>query len=202
MFKAIHKLSFFEVLLEDIRSLGGSDNDLYRILEPENKLLILRFAEMIMGKHVPFEQYPSSWDITVDYSININDMIDNGNYDYVHKNIDSSYFFYDTSGISELEIHIIHLNGGYHINQVVQTLSEHNWRPINFLELLCLGIQYPDLQRQFSIIALDASWFDNSGICYMPYLSVNEHGRCLSLQKDNSGTWHKHYWIAVVASYS
>lgn len=76
-------------------------------------------------------------------------------------------------------------------------MDKAGYRPANIAELLALGAQYPDIQRQFPIVALGSVWrLRSSGPC-VPCLWGDDWERGLHLRQ-LMDKWHPGYRFAVV----
>jgi hypothetical protein len=64
--------------------------------------------------------------------------------------------------------------------------KKNNLRPVTLPELIAFSIAYPNLQRQFPIVAFGSVWQDRDSGRSVPYLWVGYDCRYLSL-----------YWRAV-----
>ena len=96
----------------------------------------------------------------------IEEMIKVGHYDHIESEVISiitskQYFPVTKREIGEKEIYLVHFDLsepplGHRISteKVLRELDKKGFRPAELPELLALGVQYPDLQRKFDIIAL------------------------------------------------
>jgi hypothetical protein len=95
--------------------------------------------------------------ITVDYSRTLEEMIKAGKYDYVNSSINSTNFPIDQSksGTETLEAVIVHLDKYVKDTEtVLKLMDKKGLRPATLPELLALGEQYPELQREPLLFAL------------------------------------------------
>lgn len=101
--------------------------------------------------------------ITVDYSLTVEKLVAAGHYETVHTLCPDYPSIVSSDRSGELAV-IVHFNSTSYSGEmsdciifsreVVAELNRTGLRPGNFRELLAVGAQYPDLQREFSIVAL------------------------------------------------
>lgn len=96
------------------------------------------------------------YSITVDYSLTLDQMIAVGEYDYANPDINSKHLPVKGEGKLELKLQLIHFDRNISSDDAERELDKLGLRPANLEELLAFGAQYPDLQKQFPIVALKA----------------------------------------------
>ncbi len=137
--------------------------------------------------------------VTVDYSKTLDEMIAAGSYDSTNSDINTVHFPVKGKGAVPINLEIVHFNNAeLRTSEVEDRLDRMAYRTATLPELLAFGAKHPELRRQFSIIALGSSWFDDD-VRHVPYL--DEHGgeRKLSLIWTISGSrWSGHYRFLVV----
>lgn len=105
--------------------------------------------------------------VVVDFGISLAEMIKAGNYDYINDDITSEHFPIKGEGKWEVEIALLHFNSFIASDEAIKKADD----PVILLpELLALGAQYPELQKQFPIVALGSVWQDRGGHRYVPDL--------------------------------
>jgi len=159
-------------------------NQLFRAIK-EQKISISEAVERIKNKGQFIEPYSKLEEIilTIDYNQSLKRMIALGRYDY--KNIDiieknfplpielknkkvtvSGKLFYFEKSISG--------------EDAISEMEKVGYRPATLVELLALGVKYPEMQRQFPIIALGSIWRSANNCRYSPYLYVSGRDRELN----------------------
>jgi hypothetical protein len=100
----------------------------------------------------------------------------------------------------EVKLELVHLNKVVSSAEVEAYLIENGMRAATIKELLAFGATYPDVQREFPVIALGATWIDQYGGCYAPYLDVVGSERHLDLSEDiwDVRHWAEHYRFLAV----
>jgi hypothetical protein len=100
---------------------------------------------------------PVELHIVVDYMMSLEAMIAAGHYDWVNDNITSSRFPLKGDGRKDLAAEVIHFNRDISSDNAVADLNRMGLRPGTIEELLAFGAEFPEMQRQFPIIALGSS---------------------------------------------
>lgn len=120
--------------------------------------------------------------VMVNYDRSIEDRVKDGKYDWANSDITSSHFPSQETGIKEVSIEFIHFRRNMKTDDILGELDKKGLRPATLKELLSLGEQYPDLQREFPIIALGSVWRLLGGIrCYAFLSRCGFSGRRLGL---------------------
>lgn len=132
-----------------INMMGGWDNFL-RFLRGD---LVVRAKEIVTN----------ILKLTVRYGRSIADGIAAGKYDWVNENITQKNFPDSQSGVAEVEIHLLHFGKLMSTAQVLAEIEKQNFRPATLQELLAVGEQHSELQREFPIVALGSVWQIPSG---------------------------------------
>ncbi len=115
-----------------------------------------------------FEQ-ERSFDLMIDYSQTLEQMISVGNYDWSHNDIRAKYFFVKGEGRVSCKVKLVHFNRRIYLEEAISELGKANKRPANIEELLAFGAQYPEIQRQFPVLAIGSSAEINGdrGVAYL-----------------------------------
>ncbi len=147
VFELIKKLS------DEVRNLGGSDEDLRRILSDSS--LTRQLAELIVGSNA------NVFPLVIDYTQSLAEMVATGKYSAgaVNTNITEEHFPVET-GEANVQSVLVHLDRTVDSDQVLRELDKRGLRPATMVELLAFGAQHPDAQRQFPIVALGSVWAD------------------------------------------
>lgn len=140
---------------------------------------------------------PETFKVLVDLSLNLEEMIDLGKYDWKNNHIKSGNFPVKGDGKSELDTQLIHFNKHISSEDALKGLDKKGLRPATIEELLAFGAQYSEEQRKFPIVALGSSC-EVYGDRYAPCLL--SHGSCRNLGLDSwDGDWRESYRFLVVA---
>ena len=131
----------------------------------------------------------NSYPVTVDYSMSLADMITAGRYDWANEDITFKNFPINGKGQAEIMIEIIHFNRCIQSEGALNDFENTGLRAAALPELLAFGAKYPDMQREFPIIALGSLWQDSYGSRRVPALWSSFGGRGLGLD------WFRHRWI-------
>jgi hypothetical protein len=167
-------LKFFEAL--------GAEN-LQVLLEENNLEKVKEFCETLIVKKVVVDTYAA----VVDYTMSLADMIKVGKYDWVNDDITAEHFPVTGSGKTEVNLEFVHLNKSVSSEAVLAHMEANGLRPATLAELLSFGAKYPEIQREFPIVALGSSWIVSVGNRFVPYLFGSSSDRHLNLSWFGSG---------------
>ena len=142
----------------------------------------------------------------VDHDRTLAEMIKAGKYDFVYYDkdiVEKNFPIHQPSNNVwppiGIEFVLVHLDKTASTNEVFQYMDEHDLWPAWIEELLAFGEEFPDVQRDFPIIAFGSSCVASDGYPRAPYLA-NSNGfyRYLSLTSfltysslDDSPVWHE-----------
>lgn len=133
----------------------------------------------------------SVW-VDVDFTKSKRELINAGKYGYVDSRLMHGEFPVKGSGTGRIQILIVNFGRPMTSAEILNELEEMKLRPINFRELLAIGKQYPNLQRNFPIVALgSAIWKDAAGAEYCGILSKFQKERWIGVSYLNE---NKYYW--------
>ncbi len=141
---------------------------------------------------------PNSYPVQVNYDLSVEAAIRAGKYDWKNENITSANFPPTRQGTMDLDIILVHYGRDMQDEEIDKDLERQGLRDAELPELLALGAKYPDLQRQFPIIARGSVWlFPSDGDRGVPYLRKDGGGRGLNLGW-LGGRWGSDYRFAAV----
>ncbi len=120
-----------------------------------------------------------NYPVVIDYHQSLAEMIQAGRYDQVHTDITSKNFPADTL-TSYPTLTFIYFSWSVSTDEVTKEMSRLRYRPATLVELLALGVNYPDLQKNFKIVALGSSWTTRASH-FSPYLWQEAGQRILKL---------------------
>lgn len=137
--------------------------------------------------------------LTVDYSQSLAEMITAGNYDWKNSVISEKYFAVTRELTAKRILLLAKLFCfSYHISSdgVISEMNKNKVRSATLPELLALGANYPELQRQFEIIAL-GSIFYRIGGSIVPGLYFDGVKRKLSIDLYNNAWHHQTCFLGI-----
>lgn len=173
----------WKVLVDEVLSLGGGDEELRRIQTDGN--LRRKLAKLIVSAGNAIR---NTFHIIVDYSQSLADMIKVGKYDGVNSDITAEHFPINQKEKVELDAELVHYGRNMESDAVIADLDSKGMRPATLPELLAFGAKYPDKQREFPIIALGSVWLYRDDYRYVAYLDRIGSGRRLRL------AWYDDVW--------
>ncbi len=121
--------------------------------------------------------------VVVDGDLSLAEMISAGKYDWVNDDITQEHFPLQEKGLGKIEfaITLLHFNRYISSDDAIKEMDKAGYRPVGLAELLALGGGFPDLQRQFLIVALGSVWQNRGGGRYVPSLWSDGSKRGLGL---------------------
>lgn len=175
-----------KLIAEEVYALGGSDNDLRRIIK--DRKLRQQIAKLLvtnLGEGYPLDVFGHS----------IDELVKQGNYDWANDSINDRNFKADE--MHQTEVFLKHFGQSMSTEAVLKALDADGLRPATMSELLEFGIRYPELQRQFPIVALGSFWQSPDGNRFVGCLFYCVGQRRLLLRWLDHD-WHGNYRFAAV----
>jgi len=135
--------------------------------------------------------------VTVDYGLSLAEMIKVGKYDWVNDLITAKHFPFTGEGMVELKVQLVHFKRRIESDDAIKEMDGMGLQPLALSELLAFGAKFPEVQREFPIIALGSVWQYRVGYRHVPELWGYDHGRSLRLRWFGN-RWHDYYRFAAV----
>ena len=140
-------------------------------------------------------------------SMSFNARVKAGKYDLVdRKKVTRVHFPFKEEKIDrELTITFLQFEGSKRAEEVLRIFRSRGLRPVTIVELLALGAEHPELQRQGTFIALGSLWLKgrrpqhgvSPGDLFAPCLTGNENVRFLSAIIVCEGLDAKNYYAVT-----
>lgn len=137
------------------------------------------------------------YSVSVDYGMSVEELIKLGLYDWANSDITSKHFPTQRTGKQEVVIELIHFNRSIGSEEALRELDKMGYRPAELHELLAFGAKYPNIQREFPVIALGSVWQCPLGRRRVPFLYWGGSGRELRLRWFGDD-WHVRCRFAAV----
>ncbi|MBI2033909.1 MAG: hypothetical protein HYT13_02310 [Candidatus Liptonbacteria bacterium] len=148
--------SFWVNLDKEVRKRGGSDKAIYEALKDDSPL-VPEFAELIVeASQSKFQRYK----LTVNYDFLVEEAVNAGKYDWSSGSITANNFSSTRKGEADVEVILVHFNHHIKSEEVLHELDKQGLRALELPELLAFGVNYPDVQREFPVVALGSVWQD------------------------------------------
>ena len=194
--ESLKKTPFSEVdaTLEVLGKHGVTSQGLKSLRK--NSDLAAKVASLIMtGVRTIFK-------VTVDYGLSLAEMIQAGQYDWFNDNINDQNFSISGTSQHKMELILVHLNRSATNWEAFELLLLKNGlEPVKIEHLLAFGEAYPEMQREFPIVALGSNCVNISGHSPRPYLVYHDGQRKLDLCfGDFSGPWSARCRFLAIAS--
>jgi hypothetical protein len=145
--------------------------------------LVADLADRIVGAQ------SDTYSLTIDYTKSVEQMLADGGYDYKNPDITSHHFRHEATGKVVVVAQLVHFDRFTSTDDALKELSKRGLRPATMAELLAFGSKYPDVQRQFPVVALGSVWANRSGDRYVGSLSGDASGRYVGRDWFGGG-WH------------
>lgn len=140
----------------------------------DNNVLISDAILLLHGKTPEKKAKPTEEIVLgVDYNQSVEQMISAGKYDLIDDAVNEENFPLPVGLLGQkktVSTRLIHYDQGKESSEIISDMEQARQRPANLAELLALGIEQPELQRQFPIVALGSVRSDAYGNETVPYL--------------------------------
>lgn len=178
--------TWFEIaraITAEVLSLGGTDDNVRAILtNPGLKRQIAQLivarpnAEKDSGSGAPATVYP----VTVRKDRTLAQMVGAGRYDWKNEDITSEYFP-DIGELGDYELELVHVARDASTEEAIAEIRSRGLEPAFIGMLLAFGERYPEIQRDFPVVALGSVCVLSRGFRYSPCLDVRGRERRLRL---------------------
>lgn len=148
-------------LVPALRQAGISDEEIHALVAEKKGEELLGIIVDAVAEAV--KRVKNFYSVRVDYAAEIEDMVVRGKYDWSNDNITSDHFPANTAEEADIAVQLVHFNRSISSDGVIVELDRMGLRPAEARELLAFGVKYPDVQREFPIIALGSVWLDRYG---------------------------------------
>jgi len=113
---------------------------------------------------------------TIDCNLGFYEMLKTGNFDWRDRDINEKHFPPETCAIREVEFRLANFENNPSEEEILAELDKLDLRPATLRELAYIASVKPDLQHEFSIIALGSPWYRKAldRIIY-PEIEVRHH---------------------------
>ena len=185
-----------KVLINAILDMGGSDDDLLRVLK--DKTLARKFAEIVMeGRGIMVADGCEL--IAVNYGLKLVEAIAEGAFDWKNDDITSKNFKNadHEKGEATLKVKLFHFGRDMSSEDVVKEMDKDSFRPATLRELVAFAAKFPDEQRKYAIVGL-GSVMERDGDRDVPCLDLLGHERGLDLSWWGGG-WGGYYRFLAVS---
>lgn len=127
----------------------------------------------------------------------IKELVATGNYDWKNDDITDKHFPQEKVGAEDVEIELVHLDRDISTDDALAELDKRGLRPANPAELLAFGATFPEVQREFPVIALGQFWRNPHGLRDVVCLGGHGCGRDAHLGWIDGG-WNRRCRFAGV----
>lgn len=111
---------------------------------------------------------------TVNYDLAVEDALKIGQYKWIDSNITSERFPTKREGVAEVAIELVHLDQLIAPGRAREELIMMNYYLVELRELIAFSAKYPNVQREFPIVALRSGCIGAYNDSYFPLLSAHK----------------------------
>jgi hypothetical protein len=187
-------VAIISYLVELVKKFGGTMENIYRLATPEGRKTLEAIAKLIVDDASAVE---SAYLVAMDYALSIEELVRFGKYDWANSDITSKHFSTKRTGKVGINVKLIHFNRVISSYEALREMDNLGYRPAEACELLAFGAKYPDVQREFPIIALGSVWQRLDGARYVLYLFRDDAERYAYLAWFGSGWGDRCRFAAV-----
>ena len=156
--------------------------DVRRILSDRN--LQIRIGDLIMGTgQQNTTPRPTIYSVEIDYSDTFEQRLAAGRYDWKNSDITEKHFPVKGEGQIQIDLKLVHYGKSMSTEAVLAAIDAQGYRLATIEELLAFGATYPELQREFPIVALASVWQDRHGYRNVAFLDRSDDERDLRLYR-------------------
>lgn len=129
-----------------------------------------------------------SYDVDVDYEMNVDDVVRLGRYYWVNDEITEENFPVVRKGSAHIRVDLFHFNRRIASGDAIFRVNRSDCRSADLRELLAFSRQHPNVQCRFPIVALDSKFAKRDGHLTVPCLGGTGEKRDLGLR------WFENIW--------
>jgi hypothetical protein len=183
-------------LVSEVKKRGGDDEDIHRLTTPEGAETLGQIAELIATARLTLQTFQ----VTVDYSRSLKEMIKVGNYEKTNPDITSDHFPVKGEGKREVSITLFQFHKWVEHKKVITEMEQQDYRPAKIEELLALGAEHPKLQLEYPIVAPGFIWQSPGTPAFVPCLGhLGSEVRTLDIHSISAvGGYPPEYRLAAV----
>jgi hypothetical protein len=184
-----------EKLVGALRERGITDEEIHVLVNENGSALVGKIADAIaefvkQAKKIVYT-------VSVDYAVSVEEMVRLGKYDWSNDDITTKNFPSKRVGKAEMEVELIHFDRNISSEEALREMEKTGYRAAELHELLAFGAKYPNIQREFPIVAIGSVWWDRYGDRIVAYLGGDAFERGLGLH-DFGRAWGDRCRFAAV----
>jgi len=152
--------SFIGELIPALRERGISDEQIHAFANADGKISIGKIADVMAAGIKSAEAIHA---VEFNYDEAVENKVVSGKYDWSNSDIASDHFPTRRTGVISSNIKLFHFNRYISSEDATREMDKAGYRPAEACELLDFGAKYPDVQREFPVIALGSVWQSPDG---------------------------------------
>jgi hypothetical protein len=135
--------------------------------------------------------------VTVDYGLSFEAMVRAGRYDWVDENITFERFPISGEGRRECKFVVVPQNDGMATtNELIAEIARLGLKPAKIEDILAFVAKFPNLRKDFPVLALGSHWDRPDGIRGFVYICWYGNARHLGLYYGEDGWDGYHRFLA------
>lgn len=146
--------SFADSLIKALRERGVSDEDIHSLVVEGGELPIGRIANALVGF------VKSIFHITTGKYSATEEAVKAGNYDWADDRINSKNFPFRPRPVGQRTIVLLEMDGNPSSDEIKKEMQRRGFAQPAYEDALDFGVQYPDEQRDRTIVFLHEPWRD------------------------------------------
>lgn len=152
----------YKDLVNEVINLGGGDDEMSRI--HTDRALRRQLADLIVGStsSAPEGTIVATLKVVVDHGKSVEEMVKSGGYNYANANITGGHFPHPREGEETVTIDLVKFDKSGTTAERERQLAAHG-DLAEMDDMLALGAQHPDRQRQYPIVFLGSAWVRSGG---------------------------------------
>ena len=127
-------------------------------------------GELIVASPTKASDLGTTLPLIMDCTRSLKEMIKAGRYNWTNSDIKDKNFPITEKGVFNTEAVLVHYNKVMKTEDILRDMESKGLVQGKIEHLLAVGEKYPNLQRDFPIVALGSSWQDPVGDRVVPYL--------------------------------
>ena len=139
----------------------------------------------------------TTYPVMIDYADTFEQRLASGRYDWKNDDINKKNFPVKGDGTVERALELAHYGKNMSTDAVLAAIDATGYRPATIEELLAFGAKYPELQREFPIVALGSVWRGWHGLRLVACLDDWDGERDLDLIWTHGDRYRHDRFLAV-----
>lgn len=142
--------------------------------------------------------YTDEFEVTVDYSKSLEQMIEEARFDYLNSGITEEHFPKNGTGITKISLRLFQFPTPKSTDEIIEYIQVQGYKPAKIEELVRFATQHPDIQRSgYPVVGLGTIWKRAEKEEVVPVLRGGSDDRNMHLLR-TANTWNPSERFAAV----